>query len=280
MNSLDSIAFCATSFDPCRFNAVLDTLLFVVCLVATPHFRIDSWLLNLVSNRHPFMTESLKVRIATFFLVLLFNFVISFPMEVYSTTGCKFCRAAKAKLGDLGVVFTNFDINESDMDTLSERCLGRVAHAKKRTVPQIYIDDFHVGGAKELFDFADSGVLFQKLASANIGYCLDGPRVSSAAAAAAAAVGEFPPIQRPAAGNPLNSVDEVSDGDGAESHVEWAPSFSEIKAFEENPLSLSRALQRAALGLTDNFATADGLKVNYAGTIDTTWDKKTKRIIS
>ena len=36
-------------------------------------------------------------------------------IEVYSTLGCKYCRIAKAKLAELGVVYYNVDIEEYDV---------------------------------------------------------------------------------------------------------------------------------------------------------------------
>ena len=36
-------------------------------------------------------------------------------IEVYSTLGCKYCRIAKAKLEELGVVYYNVDVEEYDV---------------------------------------------------------------------------------------------------------------------------------------------------------------------
>ena len=65
---------------------------------------------------------------------------------LYTTPYCSYCRAAKHLLGKKGVSFTEIDVGE-DMDLRQEmiaRAFGR------RTVPQIFINDIHVGGYDEL----------------------------------------------------------------------------------------------------------------------------------
>jgi glutaredoxin 3 len=65
---------------------------------------------------------------------------------LYTTPYCGYCRAAKHLLGKKGVTFTEIDVSE-DMERRREmiaRAFGR------RTVPQIFINDTHVGGYHEL----------------------------------------------------------------------------------------------------------------------------------
>ena len=65
---------------------------------------------------------------------------------LYTTPYCGYCRAAKHLLGKKGVTFTEIDVSE-DMERrreMIERGLGR------RTVPQIFINNTHVGGYDEL----------------------------------------------------------------------------------------------------------------------------------
>jgi glutaredoxin 3 len=65
---------------------------------------------------------------------------------LYTTPYCGYCRAAKHLLGKKGVAFTEIDVSE-DMALRGEmiaRAFGR------RTVPQIFIGDIHVGGYDEL----------------------------------------------------------------------------------------------------------------------------------
>jgi glutaredoxin 3 len=60
---------------------------------------------------------------------------------LYTTPYCGYCRAAKHLLSKKGVTFTEIDVSE-DME--QRRDFGR------RTVPQIFINDTHVGGYDEL----------------------------------------------------------------------------------------------------------------------------------
>jgi glutaredoxin 3 len=65
---------------------------------------------------------------------------------LYTTPYCDYCRAAKHLLSEKGVTFTEIDVSE-DMELRREmtaRAFGR------RTVPQIFINDTHVGGYDEL----------------------------------------------------------------------------------------------------------------------------------
>ena len=65
---------------------------------------------------------------------------------LYTTPYCGYCRAAKRLLGKKEVTFTEIDVSE-DMERrreMIERAFGR------RTVPQIFINDTHVGGYDEL----------------------------------------------------------------------------------------------------------------------------------
>src|SRR5262245_36750742 len=67
-------------------------------------------------------------------------------IDLYTTPYCGYCRAAKHLLGKKGVTFTEIDVSE-DMERrweMIERGFGR------RTVPQIFINNTHVGGYDEL----------------------------------------------------------------------------------------------------------------------------------
>jgi glutaredoxin 3 len=64
----------------------------------------------------------------------------------YTTPYCGYCRAAKHLLCKKGVTFTEIDVSE-DLEQrreMIERAFGG------RTVPQIFINDTHVGGYDEL----------------------------------------------------------------------------------------------------------------------------------
>jgi len=74
---------------------------------------------------------------------------------MYTTTVCPFCVQAKRLLRERGIPYDEINV-EDDGDLRSEmvtRAGGR------RTVPQIFIDDAHVGGYEELRTLADGGGL-------------------------------------------------------------------------------------------------------------------------
>lgn len=71
-------------------------------------------------------------------------------VEVFSTSGCKYCRKAKAKIAELGIrdwVEYNVDDCYNDgLDKLASATRLRLIHAKENTVPQIYVGSHHIGG--------------------------------------------------------------------------------------------------------------------------------------
>ena len=82
---------------------------------------------------------------------------------LYTTPYCGYCRAAKHLLGKRGVTFTEIDVSE-DLErrrAMIERALGR------RTVPQIWINDTHVGGYDELAELERAEKLDELLAEAD-----------------------------------------------------------------------------------------------------------------
>ena len=83
-------------------------------------------------------------------------------IEIYSTMICPFCFRAKALLRDKGLEFEEIDVLMN-----GDRKREMVARAGGRTsVPQIFIDDAHVGGCDDLFDAAESGALDRMLGCA------------------------------------------------------------------------------------------------------------------
>jgi len=65
---------------------------------------------------------------------------------LYATPYCGYCRAAKALLERKGLNYAEIDVSGdfSKREEMTARAFGR------RTVPQIFIDDRHVGGYDEL----------------------------------------------------------------------------------------------------------------------------------
>ena len=76
-------------------------------------------------------------------------------IEMYSTNYCPFCVKAKALLERKGVNFEVIDVTNDDE--------ARMALVKKanglRTVPQIFIDDKHIGGCDDLYALDSKGEL-------------------------------------------------------------------------------------------------------------------------
>ncbi len=80
-------------------------------------------------------------------------------VEIYTTRMCPYSLKAKALLEEKGVSFSEISI-EGDP--------ARTAEAKQRsggneTVPQIFIDNEHVGGYQELSTMAMEGTLDRML---------------------------------------------------------------------------------------------------------------------
>ena len=67
-------------------------------------------------------------------------------VEIYSKMFCPYCARAKRLLSDKGVRFEEYDITMGGpkREEMLSRANGRF------TVPQIFIDDHHVGGSDDL----------------------------------------------------------------------------------------------------------------------------------
>jgi glutaredoxin 3 len=82
-------------------------------------------------------------------------------ITIYTTQFCPYCVAAKNLLRNKGAKFQEIDVSfdPSQRKTMSERAGGR------RTVPQIFIGDTHVGGCDDLYDLESAGRLDPLLAA-------------------------------------------------------------------------------------------------------------------
>jgi glutaredoxin 3 len=81
------------------------------------------------------------------------------PVRMYTTQVCPYCQRAKALLKQRGVAAIEeirIDIDPVQRDLMIERT-GR------RTVPQIYIGDTHVGGCDDLVALDQRGGLLPLL---------------------------------------------------------------------------------------------------------------------
>ena len=75
-------------------------------------------------------------------------------VTVYTADWCPYCQRAKGLLTGKNVVFS--EINVEDDPKLREEM---VARSNRRTVPQIFIGDKHIGGCDDLFELDHSGEL-------------------------------------------------------------------------------------------------------------------------
>lgn len=76
-------------------------------------------------------------------------------VKVYTTQMCPYCVQAKRLLGERSIPYDEIDV--SNDVALRDEMIQRTGG--KRTVPQIFIDDTHVGGYTELRALADRGGL-------------------------------------------------------------------------------------------------------------------------
>ena len=83
-------------------------------------------------------------------------------VEIYSTMFCPYCARAKSLLDRKGVRYLNIDIMEDTArrEEMLTRSGGRTS------VPQIFINDEHIGGFDELAALDRAGKLDPKLGQA------------------------------------------------------------------------------------------------------------------
>ncbi len=86
---------------------------------------------------------------------------MSHKVEVYSTTYCPYCDKAKNLLKAKGISYQEIDVtNDLELrQKLVEKAQGR------KTVPQIFINDQHIGGFDDLDNCEKTGELDRMLKS-------------------------------------------------------------------------------------------------------------------
>ncbi|MCU0567472.1 MAG: glutaredoxin 3 [Oculatellaceae cyanobacterium Prado106] len=82
-------------------------------------------------------------------------------VEIYTWSTCPYCIRAKSLLKKKGVEFTEYciDGDEAARSKMAERSQGR------RSLPQIFINDQHVGGCDDIHALDARGSLDPLLAS-------------------------------------------------------------------------------------------------------------------
>ena len=80
---------------------------------------------------------------------------MSITVEIYTWQFCPFCIRAKALLDKKGVEYTEYAIDgdEAAREIMAERANGR------RSLPQIFIGDRHLGGCDDIYDLEYQGEL-------------------------------------------------------------------------------------------------------------------------
>ena len=78
---------------------------------------------------------------------------------VYTGPFCNFCDAAKRLLKRNGLSFSDIDVSSGEK--IKEEMIKK--SNGQRTIPQIFFDDYHVGGYTELRELEKSNNLKEKL---------------------------------------------------------------------------------------------------------------------
>ena len=167
-------------------------------------------------------------------------------IEVYSSSGCKYCRIAKAKLSELKLKYINIDIH--DAESLTEEQGVRRDFAKGSTVPQIYVGSEHVGGCTELLNEVDAGRFDERLNRNGIVMPDSDSHTDNNSTVENAQILFKQCKFVPQTGENLNSLRFIS---------------KKIEDDKISALDISKTLQQRALKLMDSFVSPDGSKVDY-----------------
>jgi glutaredoxin 3 len=89
--------------------------------------------------------------------------VMAAKVEIYTWRTCPFCIRAKNLLARKGVNFTEYSI---DGDEAARSQMARRANGR-RTLPQIFINDNHIGGCDDIYALDSQGKLDELLVSTN-----------------------------------------------------------------------------------------------------------------
>ncbi len=81
-------------------------------------------------------------------------------VSMYCTAVCPYCTMAERLLVSRGVT----DIEKIRVDVDTSRLEEMMTRTKRRTVPQIFIGDYHVGGYDDLVELDQDDNLLPRLA--------------------------------------------------------------------------------------------------------------------
>ncbi|MEM9006306.1 MAG: glutaredoxin 3 [Cyanobacteria bacterium P01_F01_bin.86] len=77
-------------------------------------------------------------------------------VEIYTWSTCPFCRRAKQLLDQKGVTYTEYPVDGDE--AARDAMVARGTHGR-RSVPQIFINDKHIGGSDDLYSLERQGQL-------------------------------------------------------------------------------------------------------------------------
>jgi glutaredoxin 3 len=80
--------------------------------------------------------------------------VSSPSVTMYATGWCPYCTRARALLTRKGIAWT-----EIDLEAEPARRAEMIARCGRRTVPQVFVDDRHIGDSDELQALEERGAL-------------------------------------------------------------------------------------------------------------------------
>ena len=89
-------------------------------------------------------------------------------VEIYTWSTCPFCRQAKQLLDSKQIEYAEYVI---DGDEQARDAMVKRGSDGKRSVPQIFIDDLHVGGSDALYQLEAEGKLDTLLAQPSLVNC-------------------------------------------------------------------------------------------------------------
>lgn len=80
-------------------------------------------------------------------------------VSIYGTDYCKFCRMAKSLLKERQIEFVFHDLSNPTEEMI--RCAYKsLPKGSVKTIPQVYIGDYYVGGYRELESLCKSGQIY------------------------------------------------------------------------------------------------------------------------
>ncbi|EEY99894.1 glutaredoxin 3 [Vibrio sp. RC586] len=80
-------------------------------------------------------------------------------IEIYTKSYCPYCKAAKQTLNSMGLSYREIEV--SDSQVLFNEMLNR---SQRKTVPQIFVGDVHIGGYDDLVIAIKNGQFKKALA--------------------------------------------------------------------------------------------------------------------